>query len=441
MARMEFDLLVRNATIHDGIRFAGQGSVGVTAGRIVACGAEVAGTARRSIDAGGRTLAPGFIDIHSHADVALLRDPLQHPKVLQGVTTEVFTSCGLGCAPQPVPAFESLLGRPPVVWSTTAEYLAHLRPSVNVGYLVAHGPIRHAVMGMAERPATADEVDQMKELAVGGIGFSTGLYYSPMKFAAIEETVALAKAAGGFTAIHIRDFARGLWDALDEAIAICEQSGVPMQISHLQAIRQNAGRAGEIIARIEKARARGLDITGDVYPYTAGSTMLSAVKEEEYDEVPWDRAFLCRDGSLIGTAARARELRDAGTYLVHQTTEADVETFVKWQHAMIGSDGLHVGERPHPRLWGTFPRVLSKWGMEMLPKMTSKPAARLGLEDRGVIKVGAAADLVLMSSPRDVATFDDPARPPEGIHLVVVNGAIVVEEGRHTGATPGRVLT
>jgi N-acyl-D-amino-acid deacylase len=435
---MRFDLLIRDAEIHDGVGGVSRGDVGVLGDWIAAVGKTDGASAARTIDAKGRVLCPGFIDIHSHGDVAVLADPKHECKVLQGVTTEVFTSCGLGAAPKPVPEHEVILGKPPVAWSSTEEYLGLMKPSVNVVYLAAHGAVRHAVMGMAERPATREEIKAMRALVRGASGLSTGLYYAPAKYASLEETAALA-AEAGFFSIHVRDHGRRMMESLDEAVEICARARVPMQVSHLQAIRMNRGRAPEMIAKLQAARDRGLDVTADIYPYDAGSTMLAAVQPEEWDDIPWDRAYLCADGSCIGTKERARTL--SGTYLVHDRLEEEVELFAKWEHCLIGSDGLHTGGKPHPRLWGTFPRVLHLWGLGMIPKLTSKAAARLGLKDRGVIREHAKADLVLLSTPRDRATFEEPTLPPEGIDLVVCNGVVTADQGRHTGALPGRVLT
>ncbi len=448
---MIFDLLIRGETIHDGTGSVAPGDVGVLGDWIAAVGA-VEAKAKRTIEAKGRVLAPGFIDIHSHADLAILREPRHECKILQGVTTEVFTSCGLGFAPvtpQSAPLqrkhLSALFGEPPpgAEWRTTKEYLGSIHASVNSAYLVSHGALRAAVTGYEDRPATRDELKAMRALAresaeEGALGLSTGLYYPPMTSATTEETAALAAEVGGFFSIHVRDHGRRMFESLDEAVEICARARVPMQVSHLQAVRMNRGRAGDILAKLDAARARGLDVTADAYPYDAGSTMLSSVKPEEYDDIPWGHAFLVSDGSLIGTKARAKEL--SGAYIVHDRTEEDVERMFRWPHLTVGSDGLHTGGRPHPRLWGTFPRVLSKWGLEMIPKMTSKAAARLGLKDRGVIREHAAADLVLLSNPRDRATFEEPTLPPEGIDLVVVNGVVVAEDGRHSGAVPGRVL-
>jgi N-acyl-D-amino-acid deacylase len=449
---VEFDLLIKGATIHYGDGAVAPGDVGVLGDWIAAVG-KVDGKARRTVEAKGRALAPGFIDIHSHADLAVLRAPRHECKILQGVTTEVFTSCGLGFAPitprsAPLQAehLKALFGDWPggaPAWQSTREYLDAIRASVNVAYFVSHGALRAAVKGYDPTPAAREELKEMRALArraaeEGAVGMSTGLYYKPMSAATAEETAALSAEVGGVTSIHIRDMNRRLFPALDEAFEICARSRVPLQISHLQAVRKNRGKAPEMIRKIEEARARGLDVTGDVYPYTAGSTMLSAVKPEEYEDIDWSRAFLVETGECIGTAERARSL--SGPYLEHNREEAEVEMFVKLPYVTIGSDGLHVGARPHPRLWGTFPRVLAKWGLGMIPKMTSLAAKRLGLKDRGVIRERAAADLVLLNRPRDLATFEDPTRPPEGIDLVVVNGVVVAEGGKHTGATPGRVL-
>ncbi len=447
---MRFDLLIRDATIHDGTGAVSRGDVGVLGDWIAAVG-KVEGTAARTVEAKGRVLAPGFIDIHSHADLAVIREPRHECKVLQGVTTEVFTSCGLGFAPATPDSMKLqreqlkvLFGEiPDMSWGTTREYLDRIKASVNVAYLVSHGAVRSAVKGHAETPATRDELKAMRVLArraaeEGAVGMSCGLYYKPMTAAGAEETAVLAAEVGGVLTIHIRDMGRRIFESMDEAVEICARSRTPVQISHLQAIRMNRGKAVDMIRKIDEARGRGLDVTGDLYPYTAGSTMLSAVNPEEYDDIDWSRAFLVETGECIGTKERARSL--SGPYLEHNRDEEDVARFVQCPWVTIGSDGLHVGQRPHPRLWGTFPRVLHTWGLGMIPKMTSLAAKRLGLEDRGVIRERAAADLVLLSSPRDLATFEDPVRPPEGVDLVVVNGVVVAENGRHTGAVPGRVL-
>jgi len=449
---MIYDLLFKGATIHYGDGAAARGDVAVLGDWIAAVG-KVDGQARRTVEAGGRVLAPGFIDIHSHADFAVLREPRHECKVLQGVTTEVFTSCGLGFAPitpRSAPLqhenLKALFGDWPAgapKWQTTREYLDQIKASVNVSYFVSHGALRAAVKGYDLTPATRDELKAMRVLArqaaeEGALGMSSGLYYKPMTAATVEETAALSAEVGGVTSMHIRDMNRELFPAMDEAIEICARSRVPLQMSHLQAVRRNRGKAGAMIRKIEEARGRGLDVTGDAYPYDAGSTMLSAVKPEEYEDIDWSKAFLVETGECIGTAERSRTV--SGPYLEHNRDEAEVEQIIKTPFVTIGSDGLHIGARPHPRLWGTFPRVLAKWGLEMVPKMTSLAAKRLGLKDRGVIRERAAADLVLLNNPKDRATFEQPTLPPEGVDLVVVNGVVVAENGKHTGATPGRVL-
>jgi N-acyl-D-amino-acid deacylase len=449
---MRFDLLIRGAEIHDGLGGVSRGDVGVLGTWIAAVEPKIEASAARTIEANGRILAPGFIDIHSHADFAVLREPRHECKVLQGVTTEVFTSCGLGFTPSTPVSRELQLRQhgplfgdiPAVDLSTVKGYLGAIKASVNAAFLVSHGALRSSILGYEPRAATRDELKAMRVLArqaaeEGALGMSAGPYYKPACWATVEETAALAAEVGGFFSIHIRDHGRRIFESFDEAIEICARARTPMQVSHLQAIRMNRGRAPEMIAKMEAARDRGLDVTADLYPYDAGSTMLSAVQPDEWDDIPWDRAHLCVDGSCIGTKERAKTL--SGPYLVHDRLEEEVELFAKWEHSTFGSDGLHIPGKPHPRLWGTFPRVLHKWGMEMLPKMTSKAAARLGLKDRGVIRERAAADLVLLNNPRDVATFEDPVRPPEGVDLVVVNGTVVAENGRHTGAVPGQVLT
>ena len=372
---VRFDLLIRDAEIHDGLGSTSRGDVGILGDWIAAVGKVDGANAVRIVDAKGRMLSPGFIDLNGHADLALLRDPKLECKILQGVTTEVLSGGGVGCAPRPVPAFEPMLGSHEGDWDTVEGYLSKLRTSVNVAPLISHGAVRHAVMGMEERPATREEIKKMRALVGGGLGMSSGLSRSPMNAATPGETAMLA-AEAGFLSLSLRDAEEGL----DEAFEICARSRVGLEITRLS--------KPDYLSRIDEARDRGLDVTIDVSPY-----------------------------------------------------DEDAETLYQWPHSMVGSDGVHVEGQPHPALWGTFPRVLATWGMKMLPKMTSMPAARLGLKNRGVIREMAAADLVLLSGPKDRATIEEPTLPPEGIDMVVVNGIVVVEEGRHLGTTPGKVLT
>jgi len=516
------DLIIRNGTVIDGTGAAGfRADVGITGGRITEVGDLSAAQAEREIDAAGQVTAPGFIDIHTHADVALLARPTHEPKVMQGVTTEVFSNCGLGFAPVNERGLaiqkEYLLGLfgddAGVDWSwrSVREFLDHYRGRIatNAAYLIPHGSVRVSAMGMADRPADGGELALMTDLVRQGMeegawGLSTGLWYSPMSYAATEENVAICKTVaefGGFFAIHMRDYGDGILAALDESYAMCRESGAPLQVSHLQiGGARNWGRAGEVLAHIDGARAAGLDVTYDSYPYTAGSTLVqamlptwattggpSALLERLHDpevrpriveamdaaDRDWTRHVLCGarsagnrvyEGETFALIAADRgigigelvcrllvEDELQACFIAHLGDEDDLRQILKHPAQMLGSDGLHLPGKTHPRLFGAFPRLIARYVREQgvltleeaVWKMTGFPAQRMGFTDRGRVEKGLAADLVLFdpAAIRDTATFEDPCRYPEGISHVFVNGRLVVEHGRHTGALPGEVLT
>jgi N-acyl-D-aspartate/D-glutamate deacylase len=318
----------------------------------------------------------------------------------------------------------------------------------------------------------------------GAVGLSTGLIYEPGRYATTEEVIALARevatAGGGLYATHMRDEADGLLDAVREAIRIGEEGGVPVQISHHKASgSRNWGRVRDSLRLIEQARGRGLDVTADQYPYTAGSTSLFAVLQNGAfrDDSPgglgrlegadvliasapkhpeWEGrrlAGLAAEWSLDDEPAARRVVEAEGEacfVVVFTMDEADVRTVMAHPTTMIGSDGVPAGGKPHPRLYGCFARVLGHYVREAqvldLPtaihRMTGMPAAKFRLTDRGVLRPGAFADLVVFDPARiaDVATYDEPRRAPAGIHAVYVNGTAVARDGRHTGARPGRAL-
>lgn len=514
-----FDLLIRNAYVLDGTgKPAFHADVAVIGGRIAEIGPiPPEAVAGETVDATGLTLAPGFIDIHTHADIALLARPEHLPKVMQGVTTEVFTNCGLGFAPVAGDGLKiqrefvgGLFGEDTGVdwgWHSVAELFARYESrgiGANVVYLIPHGAVRVSVMGMEARPADASERARMERMVREGMeqgawGLSTGLWYAPMCHADRAENVALCRAAG-FFATHQRDYSENILAATQETLAIAREAGVPVQISHLQMLGPgNAGRALELLVLLERARTEGVDVTCDSYPYTAGSTFVQAllprwatdggpeailrrlaepdtrkriiagIAEEPRD---WTRFVLVGatsrantpfEGKTFEAIAAARgltvpewicaileeeELR--ACYVYHGAHEGNVRDILRWPHQMIGSDGLHLPGKCHPRLYGTFPRVLGRYVREekviTLPeaihKMTGAPAARLGLRDRGTLAVGNAADLVLFDPATviDTATFEDPLRFPEGIPHVWVNGVAVKRNGSPTHALPGRVL-
>lgn len=492
---MSWDVLIDRATVYDGSGGAPfVGDVAVRGERIAAVG-DLAGAAGSRIDGRGLALAPGFIDVHSHDDFAVVLAPSMDFKVMQGVTTDVVGNCGAAPAPYAAAArlfrtFHPEGGFP--TWEGHRGYLEHLDrepASLNVAVLVGHNSLRLGAMGTAARPPSAGELGQMSDwldegLEAGAVGFSTGLIYEPGRHAATEEIEALAAraaAAGALYATHMRDEAAGLLDSVRETLGIGERSGAAVQISHHKATgRANWGRVRDSLALIDEARARGIDATADQYPYTSGSTTLHAVvqnngvgtsgkegalgriapDELRFASVPcrpaWEGRTLedvAGELGLAPDAAAERVLREEPKTVVilEVVSEDDIHTVLRHPTTMIGSDGLPAsGSKPHPRLYGTFPRVLGRYVRQLgvLPlaeaihRMTGLPAAKFRLADRGAIRAGAFADLVLFdpAAIADEGTYAEPRRPPRGVAQVFVNGTRVVADGVHTGARPGRAL-
>jgi len=494
-SRHAFDLVIRGGTVYDGTGSAGtMGDVAVRGDRIVEIG-HVTARGARELDAAGLAVAPGFIDVHSHDDFAVLLEPLMPFKVMQGVTTDVVGNCGSGVVP-----FEAGLIRfrrmhpdaDPKPWDGFGGYLERVdeaRPSVNVAVLMGHGSLRRGAIGIEQRRPTTDELETMKGwvregVSAGAVGLSTGLIYEPGRYAATDEIVALARElggpSGGLYATHMRNEADGLLDAVREAIAIGEGAGVPVQISHHKASgRRNWGRVRESLALIDEARARGVDVTADQYPYTAGSTSLAAVIQNGAfrSDSPGGLGQLAGEHVLIASAPGHPEWEgqtlaslagrwnlDAGSaaervvatvgdacFVVTFTMdETDVRTVMAHPTTMIGSDGVPTGGKPHPRLYGCFARVLGHYVREQrvlklataIHRMTGMPAAKFQLAGRGVVRGGAFADLVVFdpATIADVATYEEPRRFPAGIRAVYVNGVEVARNGAHTGARPGRAV-
>ncbi len=487
------DVTIRNVSLFDG---SGDepvvADIAVEADRIVAIGSDI-GPADSEVDGTGLALAPGFIDVHTHDDLAVLADPTHLCKTLQGVTTVVVGNCGIG--PLNDGSLAGLSDEKPATWDTHAGYFAALDaapPSCNVAVLAGHGSIRAEVIGShTNRAATNEEMRQMighltEALDAGAVGMSSGLAYEPGNYAPQEEFELLAEVlakAGAIYTSHIRDEGDLLEDAVAEAIRVGEQTGVAVQLSHHKAAgRQNWGKVTTTLEMIADARSRGIDVSMDQYPYTAGSTSLeqlvrqgalggdSVSSNRPLGVLTGDQVVIAAapempelEGRLLGDLAREldMELRAAAEHIVaqagdrtfavlHSMDEADIQTVLANPLTTIGSDGIAAGSKPHPRLWGTFPRVLGHYARDVglfslsegVRRMTSAAADRFGLTDRGRVQVGAYADMVLFdpATIADVATYDDPARPPTGIQGVWVNGQRIVEGQTHTGARPGRAL-
>lgn len=494
----------------------------------------------------GRGLAvmPGFIDIHSHSDFTLPGEPEAHSKVMQGVTTEVIGNCGLGLFPanERVERFYELLSpmlfgeRGGGCFKDVTAYRARLHEhgiSVNAAPLVAHGNVRCLAMGLDERTARPSEIAQMCETVAanmeeGAFGLSTGLVYAPGAFADTEEIIALAKATaahGGIYATHMRDEGAKLIPSVEEALRIGREAKISVQISHHKAAgRFNWGKVKTTLGMLDRARAEGLDVHSDVYPYAAGSTVLSAMilpiwafegsqerllerlrdpetrkkiirdsqdRIMKYAQLPGsiDQIFPKRlllpfvllglsrlvvvssvkkqheyEGMTLRAIAKKRKQRLydmmldllveeelAVAAIAHVMSEDDVQRVMKHPFTMIGTDGFPQREgKPHPRSYGTYPRVLEHYVKELglfgletaIHKMTGMVAKKLGIPDRGELRKGARADLVVLDVPKvkDRATYASPRNYPEGVKHVFVNGAWTVKDGKHTGARGGRVL-
>ncbi|MBI3029805.1 MAG: D-aminoacylase [Candidatus Rokubacteria bacterium] len=529
---MAWSLLIRNGTVVDGSGAPGSAAdVAVEGDRIVAIEPRLTGEARRTIDAAGLAVAPGFIDIHSHSDLFYLGCPAAESKLRQGVTTEVVGMCSF--SPAPVhPARKAVTAawigeigsRLAVEWETFGQYLDRLRragPSINIVHFVGHGALRLAALGPENRPPSPHEQGQMERLLdealeAGAFGFSTGLVYPPSAYAVTAELVALARSMAhrrGLYFSHIRGEAATLEAAIDEAIRIGEGAGVPVQIAHIKASgRENWTKMDAALRKVSDARARGVDVHADAYPYAAGSTKMAnllpawvhdggnarllerlgdgAARRRLIEEgaaggegwrsvngsLGWGDIMIATcsqrelEGLRLSELAERRGRPAAETMLdllveeagqvamvVFSQAEENVVKALAHPHVMIGSDsiGLSAGPgphpgKPHPRMYGTFPRVLGHYARERrlfsvetaVNKMTGMPAAKLRLKNRGLVRAGYAADLTLFepTTVRDEATYTDPHRHPTGIPYVIVNGQVVVDSGAMKPLPVGRIL-
>jgi N-acyl-D-amino-acid deacylase len=488
--------ILRNALLIDGSGSTPvTGDIAIEADRIHTLGS-VRGNARIEIDAAGLAVAPGFIDVHTHDDFAAILYPDMAFKLLGGVTTCVVGNCGMGAAPhrpatRMARAFHPNRSLP--VWDGYRGYLDLLTqrpPSVNIAALVGHGTLRLDAMADPQREPTGPEMTRMKDglhegLEAGAFGLSSGLIYEPGRHAKTDELVELAAEmleSGALYATHMRNEGARLLESIDEAIAIGERAGVPVQISHHKASgRENWGLVTKSLARIADAQARGLQIHADQYPYTAGSTVLAAIAQndgfrpreaaksglgraEPGDVViastsahpEWEGrsiADFAAEWGLPGQAAAERILADEpmATVVIHSMSEDDVQQVMQHPSTMIGSDGIPSLEgRPHPRLYGSFARVLGHYAreLELFPieeavhRMTGFPARKFGLTDRGLLREGACADLVVFDPATilDAGSYEEPHHPPTGIHHVFVNGTQSVRDATHTDARAGGPL-
>ena len=471
------DTLIQNANVLDGSGAASEVlDVAIRDGRICEVGPSLRYRTELTLDGQGMVLAPGFIDTHTHDDTSVIRDPQMLAKLSQGVTTVIVGNCGICAAPvklqgDPPDPMNLLGGAEAFRYPTFASYVSALdqaQPAVNVGALVGHTALRNNHMDRLDRIATEEEVERMREqlreaLNAGALGLSSGLAYASANAASTEEVLGLAQplaSAGAIYVTHMRTETEAILDAMNETFEIGRQSKVPVIISHLKCAGiANWGRSEEVLQALDSARE--VQLAGcDCYPYAAGSSTLDLRQVDPRVEITitWSTPHPEIGGKSLARIAEAwgvsqldaaRQLQPAGA-IYHSISEADMRRILAHPATMIGSDGLPNDPRPHPRLWGTFPRVLGRYSRDeeliSLPdaihKMTGMPAHRFGLAERGMIRVGYRADLVLFDPEKiiDTATFIDPVRAAQGIAGVWVNGFLSYTSEGATGSRGGRFL-
>jgi N-acyl-D-amino-acid deacylase len=482
------DIVVRDALIADGSGGSlTEGDVAIGDGLVLSAGSErvSAGPATAELDARGNLVcAPGFIDVHTHDDAALIRHPGLEFKIAQGCTSLVIGNCGFSGFPATgVDEIESVAGSD---WPDLAGYRSAVTArgfACNAIALVGHNTLRSIVIGRDQpRAATQAERAHMRDhvrraMEQGACGLSTGLIYTPGKWAPVDEIVELAEAAaeaGGLYVSHIRNEGDHLLESVAEAIQIGAESGCRVHISHHKAAgSQNWGKVADSLAAIDAANGSGADVTLDFYPYTASSGPMAEYVSPETVTTEWAElnhfatcppfpgyqgrtlnAVAADEGIALPELVRRVLNAPGGRRTISigfGMSEGDLVTNVRHPLMMVGSDGIpDLDGLPHPRLYGTFPRVFAEYVRERgeislseaVRRMTSLAADRFGLAGRGRLAPGAMADAVIFdpATIRDVATFADPKREPEGVHWVIVNGTIAVDHGRHTGARAGRLL-
>ena len=480
MTQLHYDLLIRNATIIDGTRAPRfQGDIGVRDGLIADVGELRNAGADREIDATGHIAAPGFIDVHTHDDRLLFSNPAMTPKVSQGVTTVIAGNCGISLAHTPAPRAGVIT--PPLdlldnegswfrfpSFGAYREELAAKPAAINAACLVGHTTFRVAVMDKLERPATQAEIAKMREMAresmaSGALGVSTGTAYPPAASAPTEEIIEVCRPLtefGGMYVTHMRNEDDQVTESIEETCAIGRSLNVPVVISHHKTVGiRNHGRSAETLALIEQ-RMREQPVCLDCYPYIASSTVLRYDRLAQSSRViiTWSKPHPEFSGVDLDEVARrlgvsqaaAVEMIKPAGAIYFMLDEKDVQRILAFDETMIGSDGLPHDAKPHPRLWGTFPRVLGHYARDLklftletaVYKMTGLPAKKFGLTGRGVLQKGAHADITLFDAALviDAADFKNSTEPAKGIATVIVNGEPVWSDGKPTGARPGRVL-
>ncbi|WP_369261638.1 amidohydrolase family protein [Streptomyces sp. R35] len=534
------ELVIRDADVVDGSGAPSyRADVVVGGGRIVSIVKEAAAagcqrpTARRELDADGLALAPGFIDMHAHSDLALLRDPDHSAKAAQGVTLEVLGQDGLSYAPvddrtlaevrRAITGWNGDGDDIDFSWRSVGEYLDRLDHgfdgegiAVNAAYLVPQGTVRMLAVGWEDREATPQELDRMRQLVAdglreGAVGMSSGLTYTPGMYAKDAELTELCRvvaAHGGYYCPHHRSYGAGALEAYEEMVALTRDAGCPLHLAHATMnFGVNKGKAPDLLALLDKALAEGADITLDTYPYTPGCTTLVAMLPSWASEggpeailarleddttaerirhhmevvgadgchgvpIEWDTIEISGVGDPALAPYVGRTVQDSAdrcgeapwvtarrllvedglgpTILQHVGHEENVRQIMRHPVHTGGSDGILRGDKPHPRAYGTFPRYLGHYVRELgvlsleecVAHLTGRPAARLRLPDRGLVREGYRADLVLFD-PATVAagsTFEAPRTLPAGIPHVIVDGRFVIEDGRRTDVLAGRAV-